>query len=104
MHRYQIDTILIFTHDGGTGLSSGLEYFQVTGVPKTERKQIEREEKRYWRIRELTEGTVGRQSTESRGNHGMVHPPTRKIKAGLNIFSFQIGQLFQDLLGSSSLC
>ncbi len=37
MHRHQIHKILIFTHDGGTRLSSGLEDLQVTGIPKAKR-------------------------------------------------------------------
>lgn len=37
MHCQQIHKILILAHDGGTRLSSGLEYFQVTGVSKAKR-------------------------------------------------------------------
>jgi len=37
MQHHQIHKILIFTHDGGTGLSSGLEYFQITGISKAGR-------------------------------------------------------------------
>ncbi len=36
MHRHQIHKILIFTHDGGTGLSSGLKDLQISGIPKAE--------------------------------------------------------------------
>ncbi len=34
MHRHQIHKILIFTHDGGTDLSSGLKDLEVSGIPK----------------------------------------------------------------------
>ena len=34
MHGHQIYKILIFTYDGGSCLLSGLEYLEVTGIPK----------------------------------------------------------------------